>query len=96
MAIEHAKSFVENFFENDEFIKEVIRERGFSKTEDNSEDAENNRMVNVANKMGFRFDVEEYKSACKDYMNGLGGWEATIRIFHMIRVATNVANEENY
>lgn len=40
MSKEHAQSFVERFFEDDEFVKEVLVHRGFQKHEGNDEEAE--------------------------------------------------------
>ena len=37
MSKEHAQSFVERFFEDDEFVKEVLVHRGFQKHEGNDE-----------------------------------------------------------
>ena len=95
MPVSHAQNFVENFFEDDEFLKEVLRHRGFERHENNSEEAENERMAKIADKMGFKFDVEEYKMAIKEYANNLGGWESMKKVFHMMKIATNVANEKN-
>ena len=93
MSKEHAQSFVERFFEDDEFVKEVLVHRGFQKHEGNDEEAENQRMVAAAWEMGFKFDVEEYKAANKEYLNELGGWETMRKIFHLLKLATNLSND---
>lgn len=95
MAMEHAESFVEKFFTNDEFIKEVVRRRGFSKYEHSSDEIENEKLVHIANEMGFKFDVEEYKTASMNYMNSLGGWEAAKAICHMLKVAIRLRDEND-
>ena len=95
MAIEHANSFVCNFFEDDIFLTEVLKRRGFERYEDKSEEAENARIVKVASEMGFHFDVDEYIEANKAYMNDLGGWEASKRVFHMIKVAAELVRENS-
>lgn len=93
MAMEHAKNFVEKFFEDDEFIKTIVRKRGFTRYENKSEDDENAKIVKAANEMGFKFDLDEYKTANKEYMNNLGGWEAAQRICHMLKVVMSMSNE---
>lgn len=93
MAMEHARSFVEKLFDNDEFLKQVIIKRGFKEHEGLSEDLENERMVKIANEMGFRFTVEEYAQANEEYMNEIGGFGAMKKIFHMIKVAASVEKE---
>ncbi|MBR3133224.1 MAG: Nif11-like leader peptide family natural product precursor [Clostridia bacterium] len=93
MAIEHANSFVRKVFEDDEFLKTVVRKRGFSRNESNKEAAENEKMVKVANDMGFHFDEEEYIKANQEYMNSLTGWEAARKVFHMVKVAAYVSRE---
>ena len=93
MSLAHAKSFVEKFFEDDEFVKMVVRKRGFSKNESNKEAAENAKMVKVANELGFKFDENEYVEANKEYMNELGGWEAARKVFHIIKVASYTMDE---
>ena len=95
MAIEHAKAFVNNFFEDDEFTKTVIRKRGFSRNEENSESMQNEKMVEVANEMGFNFDATEYIDACKEYMNELGGWESAKKVFHIVSIAVNISKESD-
>lgn len=96
MAMEHAKSFVEKIFENDEFIKAVVIKRGYKKDENTSEDIENEKLIEIANDMGFKFNIDEFKEACKNYMINLDGWEATQKVFHVLRVATNIAKENMY
>lgn len=93
MSMTHAQSFVEKFFEDDQFVKEVLLHRGFDETDSNNEDAENERIVKAASEMGFKFSVEEYKEANKEYMNNIGGWETMRKIFHLIKVATKFVNE---
>ncbi|MBP3255672.1 MAG: hypothetical protein J6M60_04195 [Clostridia bacterium] len=95
MAIDHANSFVCNFFEDDIFLKEVLNRRGFERYDEKNVDAENAKIVEIANEMGFHFDINEYAEANKNYMNELGGWEASKRVFHMIKVAANLARENS-
>ena len=90
MAMEHAKSFVERIFENDEFLKTIVKKRGYTKNENTNEEIESKKIVEIANDMGFKFDVDEFKDACKIYMSSIGGWEATQRIFHVLKVAASV------
>lgn len=94
MAISHAKSFVSKFFEDDEFTKMVIRNSNFAKNESNKEEAENKKMVSVANQLGFDFDEKEYVEASKEYMNNLGGWDAARKVFHIVKIASYVYNEK--
>lgn len=94
MAIEHAKAFVNNFFEDGEFTKEVLKRRGFSRNNrGGSEEEENEKIVQVANQMGFKFDVEEYKEANKEYLNEIGGYETMKKLFHIIKTAARMAEE---
>ncbi len=95
MSMAHANNFVENFFEDAEFLKTVMKKRGFDETTDKSENAENIRIVNVANDIGFKFDLEEYQEACKNYMNELGGWEAAKKIFRMLNTVSKLVKENN-
>ena len=52
-------------------------------------------MVKVANSMGFNFNIEEYKKANKEYLNNLTGWEAMKKVFHIIKIATYMNNQNN-
>ena len=92
MAMDHANSFVERIFENDEFVRGIIKKRGYNRNERTSEEYENEKIVEIANSMGFKFGVEEYKTACKEYMSGLDGWEAVQKIFHVLKIAAEVAD----
>ena len=94
MAIEHANSFVNNFFEDEEFTRTVI-ENGFSHKDERDTYSENEIMVMVANEMGFNFDLDEYQEACKEYMESLGGWESAKKVFSVIKVATDIAKNNN-
>ena len=94
MSVAHAQSFVEKFFEDDEFLKQVISLRGFSKYENSNENSENEKMVVVANKMGFIFNSEEYMQANKEYANNLGGWETMKKVFHAIKIASYISKEK--
>lgn len=93
MSMSHAKSFVEKFFEDDEFTKTVVRKRQFSRNESNKEKAENEKMIKAANELGFNFNEEEYIEANKEYMNKLTGWEAAKKVFHIVKVAAYVSQE---
>ncbi len=93
MAIEHANSFVEKIFEDDEFLKSIIKKRGYNRHEDTNEDMENEKIVEIANSMGFKFDVEEFKSSCRQYMSNLDGLAAAQKIFHVLKVVANSYKE---
>ena len=95
MAMEHANSFVEKIFENDEFLKTIIKKRGYTKYENTNEEVETEKLINIANEMGFKFNVDEFKEACKLYMSKLDGWEATQRIFHVFKVVGKNYKENN-
>ena len=94
MAMEHANSFVQKFFEDEKFLKLVLEKRGFSRNENNTEEEENKKMVQVANEMGFKFDEEEYKKANMEYVNEIGGWETALRIFRIMKIAAKTAKEK--
>ena len=96
MAMEHANSFVERLFEDDEFIKTILKKRGFNKNERTNRQIENEKIVEIANEMGFKFDVNEYESACKSYMTGIDGWDASQKIFHILKVASDLYYESTY
>ncbi len=89
MAMEHANSFVERIFENDEFVRTIIKKKGFSNPRETNEDMENEKIVKVANDMGFKFDVDEFKLACRSYMSSMDGWESVQKVFHVLKVAAN-------
>lgn len=95
MAMEHANSFVERLFENDEFLKTIIKKRGYTKSENTNEDIETEKLIGIANDMGFKFDADEFKEACKTYMSELDGWEATQKIFHVFRIVAKNYKENN-
>lgn len=96
MAMDHAKSFVEKIFENDEFIKTVIIKRAYKRNENTNEEIENEKIVEIANNMGFKFNVDEFKSACKEYMTNIDGWEAAGKIFHILKIAESISKENMY
>lgn len=95
MAIEHANSFVERIFENDEFLKAIIIKRGFSKNEHIDKDMETEKIVKIANDMGFKFNISEYESAFQAYMGSIDGWEAAQKIFHMFKILAMTYQENN-
>ena len=95
MAMEHANSFVEKIFENDEFLRTIIKRRGYSKEDNTNEEIETEKLIEIANTMGFKFDADEFKEACKIYMSKLDGWEATQRIFHVFRIVAKNYKENN-
>ena len=90
MAIEHANSFVEKIFEDDEFLKCIVEKRNYNKNDDTNEEIENKKIMEIANSMGFRFDSDEFKEACKSYMSNIDGWEAAQKIFHVLKVVSNI------
>ena len=93
MAMNHANSFVERIFENDEFLKTIIVKRGYSKNEDTNEEIESQKLVEIANEMGFNLNIDEFKEACKEYMSNYDGWEATQKIFHVFKVVAKYYKE---
>ncbi|MBR1883437.1 MAG: hypothetical protein IJ809_00560 [Clostridia bacterium] len=93
MAMENANIFVERLFEDDIFIKTVLKKRNFNKNERTSEEIENEKIVKIANEMGFEFSIDEYKTACKAYMNKIDGWEASQKIFHILKIASDMYYE---
>ena len=96
MAMEHANSFVERIFENDEFLKTIIEKRGYTRNENTNEEMEYQKLVQIANEMGFRFDADEFKDACKNYMSSFDGWQATQKIFHVFKIVGKNYKEAVY
>lgn len=86
MAIEHANSFLVRMFENDDFLTTIIEKRSYTRGENTTGDAECQRIVEIANEMGFRFNADEFKSACNNYMSDFDGWGTVQKIFHIFRV----------
>lgn len=96
MAMDSAKSFVNKFFEDDEFIREFYKNGGFISSEKGSKpdtDAQNAKMVEVAGKMGYDFTMEEYQAANKEYVDSVGAWKSMKKMVHMARTVKKLEKE---
>ena len=90
MAMESAKEFVKNFYEDDELIKKLY-EMGVLKPagsyDKNAPEGEQQRKtVEAAQKLGYNFTEEEYLKANKEYGESVGIFKMILKIRHVGKV----------
>lgn len=91
MSKESAKSFVEKFYNDDEFIREFTLKGGLNSKATNEEKQE--AIMKVSKEMGFDFNDEEYTEALKNYFEGKGVWSAIKTFRHFNKVAKKAEKE---
>ena len=93
MSKESAQSFVNKFYNDDEFIREFTLKGGVnSKATDDEKKAS---IMRVAKEMGFSFNDEEYTEALKNYFEGKGVWSAIKTFRHFNKIAKKAEKERN-
>ena len=97
MAIESAKEFARNFYEDDELIKKLY-EMGVLKPagsyDKNAPEGEQQRKtVKAAQKLGYNFTEEEYVKANKEYGQSIGIFKMILKIRHVGKVVKKAAKE---
>ena len=91
MSKESAKSFVEKFYNDDEFIREFTLKGGVNSKATDDEKKES--VMRVSKEMGFSFNDEEYTEALKNYFDGKGVWFAIKTFRHFNKVAKKAEKE---
>ncbi|MBR3325611.1 MAG: hypothetical protein IKG14_06195 [Clostridia bacterium] len=94
MAKEQALNFTKKLFEDDEFATIVFKNVNLSNISEKETEANERKMVEAAEKLGFEFSIEEYKEANKEYLEDLGGWKTFKALFHTIKIASQVEKEK--
>ena len=97
MAMESARKFAKNFYEDDELIKELYR-MGILKPagtyDKNSTGEEQQRkVVDAAQKLGYDFTEDEYKAANKEYGQSVGIFKMISKIRHVGKVVKEADKE---
>ncbi len=97
MAIESARKFAKDFYENDEIIKELYK-MGVLKTAGNydknaPEGEQQRKTVEAAQKLGYDFTEEEYKAANKEYGQSVGIFKMISKIRHVGKVVKEADKE---
>ena len=97
MAMESARSFAKNFYEDDELIKElykkgVLKPAG-SYDKDSVGEEQQRKIVEVAKKLGYDFTIEEYRTANKEYGNNVGILKMVKKIRHVGAVVKEADKE---
>ena len=97
MAIESAKEFAKNFYEDDELIKKLY-EMGVLKPagsyDKNAPEGEQQRKtVEATQKLGYNFTEEEYVKANKEYGQSIGIFKMILKIRHVGKVVKKAAKE---
>ena len=97
MAMESARKFAKNFYEDDELIKELYR-MGILKPagtyDKNSTGEEQQRkVVYAAQKLGYDFTEDEYKAANKEYGQSVGIFKMISNIRHVGKVVKKADKE---
>ena len=97
MAMESARKFAKNFYEDDELIKELYR-MGILKPagtyDKNSTGEEQQRkVVDAAQKLGYDFTEDEYKAANKEYGQSVGIFKMISKIRHVGKVVKKADKE---
>lgn len=95
MAMESAKKFVKNFYEDDDLIKKLY-EMGVLKPagsyDKNAPEGEQQRKtVEAAQKLGYDFTKEEYVKANKEYGQSVGIFKMISKIRHVGKVVKEAA-----
>lgn len=95
MAMESAKKFVKNFYEDDDLIKKLY-EMGVLKPagsyDKNAPEGEQQRKtVEAAQKLGYDFTKEEYVKANKEYGQCVGIFKMISKIRHVGKVVKEAA-----
>ncbi len=70
MLNESAKSFVEKFYNDDEFLKDFCKRGGLKK--DASDEEKTALAIKTAKEMGFEFNAKEYEEVNVEYFKGKG------------------------
>lgn len=97
MAMESAKKFAKEFYENDETIKElykmgVLKPAG-SYDKNASEGEQQRKVVEAAKKLGYDFTEEEYRAANKEYGQSVGIFKMIFKIRHVGKVVKEADKE---
>ena len=95
MAMESAKKFVKNFYEDDDLIKklyemEVLKPAG-SYDKNAPEGEQQRKTVEAAQKLGYDFTKEEYVKANKEYGQNVGIFKMISKIRHVGKVVKEAA-----
>ncbi|MBQ3475145.1 MAG: Nif11-like leader peptide family natural product precursor [Bacilli bacterium] len=91
MSKESAKSFVDKFYNDDEFIRELTLKGGVNSKA--SEEERSKLLMKVSKEMGFNFTEEEYSDAVKKYFEGKGVWTAIKTFRHFNKIAKKAEKE---
>lgn len=86
MSNESARDFVNKFYEDEEFLKDFYKRKGFELKSDRTEESEYREIAEIAKQMGFDFEVQEFKDASKGYVNDVGKWQAFKKIFYLVKI----------
>ena len=97
MAMESARNFARNFYEDDELIKELYR-KGILKPagtyDKNSTGEEQQRkVVDAAQELGYDFTLDEYRKANKEYGKSVGIFKMISKIRHVGKVVKEADKE---
>ena len=92
MALETANEFVRKTFNDDEFLKEVIRHGGFN---DKAPDEEKTFLITKAAKeLGYDVTEDEYTEASGAYFKELGVFGVIKTLRHVGKVVKKVRKEK--
>ena len=97
MAMESARKFAKNFYEDDELIKElyrmgVLKPAGTYDKNSTGEDQQR-KVVDAAQKLGYDFTEDEYKAANKEYGQSVGIFKMISKIRHVGKVVKKADKE---
>ena len=90
MAMESAREFAKNFYEDDEIIKKLYEmwvlkpAGGYDKNAPEGE--QQRKTVEAAQKLGYDFTEEEYRNANKEYGQSVGIFKMISKIRHVGKV----------
>lgn len=97
MAMESARKFAKNFYEDDELIKELYR-MGILKPagtydKNSTGEEQQKKVVDAAQKLGYDFTLDEYKAANKEYGQSVGIFKMISKIRHVGKVVKKADKE---
>lgn len=97
MAMESAKEFAKNFYEDDELIKELYKmgvlkpAGGYDKNAPEGE--QQRKVVDAAKKLGYDFTLNEYLAANKEYGQRIGIFKMISKIRHVGKIVKKIDKE---
>ena len=86
MSVESARDFVNKFYEDEEFLKEFFKRKGFEPKENRTEETEYREIVEIARDMGYDFEVQEFKNASREYGKNVGKMKSIKKIFYIVKI----------